>query len=73
MTNPAEDRFNSIQRPEDNVTEGENELNYLQKVGDAAYLLFRGGFISQEEYSLIKVKIKDQKPIIEQMRDNEEA
>ncbi len=71
MTEKAIEELNGIERPTNNPTEGENELNFNAKVQTTMYLLSKKKEVPTEDYELARRALQSGKPIIEMLRDLE--
>ena len=70
MTEKEEQELNKLTRPTDNPDEAQNDMNYMQKVDIIAYLQYRRGEITEEEYQIIKDQTIRQAPRLIILRDN---
>lgn len=64
MNQEAIKRFGKIERPNNNPTEAENELNLMMKIVTTAYILYRQGYMDEATYKHIEDQIESCKQII---------
>ncbi len=71
MTENAERILGSIQRPIDNPTQAENDMNFMQKADIWAYKLKKEGEADEEDYQILRDQSIRQTPRLKLLRDRE--
>lgn len=71
MTENAERILSSIERPTDNPTQAENDMNFMQKADIWTYKLKKEGEAEEEEYQILRDQSIRQTPRLKLLRDRE--